>query len=343
MATLCWRHGGTRGRAVALGALFAWVSASVSAAPVVRSTPPPPANLSAHPHPQTLVQPLKVSPSSGRASGLPVAAVRTNVISRLATAIRPIPAPPALHEGMLIVHAAGILVPAPGARYARFQFILPPRRWPPRVRLLPCLALAAMQAAASKRRHAIFVIDGQVMVYRGKIYVLPSANIRWRWTPRGSTVRAGPHPAIQMGTAGAGNPDWVLRSLLRHHLQRPLAAMNPSRAATQVKAILPSPVPGAPLTWPARPQETYLWNRRGRLLYNPADQDWLLQLRAPDHLLPGATLILLPCRLLAVMRRRAGARVSPMTFRVSGRITQYRHRNYLLLTYVRVFHNLGRF
>ena len=119
--------------------------------------------------------------------------------------------------------------------------------------------------------------------------------------------------------------------------------MNPSRAATRVKAILPSPVPGAPLTWPARSQESYLWNRRGRLLYNPADQDWLLQLRAPDHLLPGATLILLPCRLLAVMRRRAGARVSPLTFRVSGRITQYRHRNYLLLTYVHVFHNLGRF
>ncbi len=91
------------------------------------------------------------------------------------------------------------------------------------------------------------------------------------------------------------------------------------------------------------PEGTYIWNQRGRLLRNPATRQWLFVFTS-DGPGPGfPPIILLPCRRLAMMETQNNGPDGGKPFIISGKITEYHHHNFLLLTAAQRFYMLDRF
>ena len=85
--------------------------------------------------------------------------------------------------------------------------------------------------------------------------------------------------------------------------------------------------------------------RVGRLVYEPDEQMWLFAFESDASHLTEAPIGLLPCQLLEVMEKAIYQSARRVKYRVSGRVTKYQKRNYLLLRKVLlVFErgNIGR-
>ncbi len=278
----------------------------------------------------------------------PVAATRPHKIrtnaeksARVGKITPPTSSPPALREGMILTNVPGWLVPSPADRYPRLVFLHPRRGWPKFVRLLPCLPLEELQAA--NQLHLIFVVDGQVSVYHGQSYLLLGPDIRLLRIAAASPEAARYFRAINRVRAGRENPRKILQRLLHHHILQPIHLSTPLPPAATVKFDIHSPVPAEPTQWPVRREGSYIWNRCGRLIHDPRNGTWLFAFAANRHAQESPTIMLLPCHWLSVIRSLDKAQGAQRAFRISGRVTEYDGRNYLLLTYVQVFQNLGRF
>lgn len=272
----------------------------------------------------------------------PLHKIRTNAGKAARTGKTTLPAfsPPTLREGMILTNVPGWLVPSPTDRYPRLSFLHPRRGWPKFVRLLPCLPLEELQAA--NRIHLIFVVDGQVSVYHGQAYLLLDPDIRL--LPIAAAPQAARYfQAINRVRAGRENPRKILQRLLRHHILQPIHWRSPLLPTATVKSNIHSPVPAEPTHWRARREGSYIWNRLGRLIHDPRSGAWLFAFAANRHTRESPTIMLLPCHWLSVMQRLDKAQGATKAFRISGRVTEYKGRNYLLLTYVQAFQNLGRF
>ncbi len=249
-----------------------------------------------------------------------------------------------LHTGSILSNVPGKLIPQMGCRYPTFEFIKPPKAWPRSIRLLPCLALQAMEAM--EKTHTGFVISGMLTQYHHQLYLLPDADVRlFRKHPLATTASA-PAATTKPATATTGqntNAQAVLNSLLSHHISRPIQQLVKMQPMLTAKPIPDLPQPVGYVQPPALREGSYIWNRPGRLLFNQPLHEWIFVFQADSSSLSEPPLILLPCRLLQRMETRSGRRGTEIKFRVSGKITQFNGRNYLFTTYVEVAHNLGRF
>lgn len=72
-------------------------------------------------------------------------------------------------------------------------------------------------------------------------------------------------------------------------------------------------------------------DRVGRLVYDPDEQMWMFAFESDASHLTEAPIALLPCQLLEVMEKRTYQSTRRVKFRISGRVTKYQNRNYLLL------------
>ena len=72
-------------------------------------------------------------------------------------------------------------------------------------------------------------------------------------------------------------------------------------------------------------------DRVGRLDYDSDEQMWLFAFESDASHLSEPPIGLLPCRLLEVMERETYQSPQRVKYRVSGRVTKYQNRNYLLL------------
>ena len=249
-----------------------------------------------------------------------------------------------LRTGSILTNVPGKLILHPGSRYPEFKFITAKKGWPHTIRLLPCLALQAMETM--DKTHTGFVISGMLTQYHHQLYLLPNANVRlFRKHPHVTTASAPaattkPAPATTEQNTSAQE---VLNSLLSHHISRPIQQLVKMQPMLTAKPIPDLPQPVGYVQPPALREGSYIWNRPGRLLFNQPLHEWIFVFQADSSSLLEPPLILLPCRLLQRMETRSGRRGTEIKFRVSGKITQFKGRNYLFTTYVEVAHNLGRF
>lgn len=166
-------------------------------------------------------------------------------------------------------------------------------------------------------------LTGQVFNYRGRQYLLVTAYA-------GAAAAPKPEPAPKPGaeeTSGDPRVDAIVRDLEEARSEpRALSAIKPLPAAA---AGAEAPIPAA--------EGTLVVNRRGRLVRESGSQGRIAFAIDNDADAPAMpAMVVLPCTVLERMELLAAAKGDELVFRVSGRVTTYAGRNYLLPTLAQV-------
>ena len=72
-------------------------------------------------------------------------------------------------------------------------------------------------------------------------------------------------------------------------------------------------------------------NRVGRIAYDPDSRYWLFAFEADTQSLAEPPIALLPAQLLEIVEKTLQKNSQPVKFRISGQVTRYQNKNYLLL------------
>ena len=199
-------------------------------------------------------------------------------------------------------------------------------------RVLPCRLLDRMEAVASKKPDALFRIWGENTVYKNRLYLLPLAV----------TVLQGSEPPGGAETPEPDKPDKpvevddVVRELLRDKPER--AIVVPVRAGTSPADSHRAVAPGVKKPAP-RARGRIVVDRLVRMKLSDDERGWSLARFEADNTLAEPPMRLLPCRQLALAEKLAPG--GPI--RITGQITLYKGRQYLLLRKVLHQRRLGRF
>ncbi len=281
-------------------------------------------------------------------------------------AAKPRAAAPLLPDGAMLVNAHGKLFfnKATG----RWSLIFSNKKIgrPRSIRLLPCLMLQGLSKLGGKG--ALVTVSGEVTAFQGHNYLLISpatgvggpVNLR-RHKPVTSAKTARPTGARRPRTHGPQKPrpsaNDVLNSLLRQDVSQPVMPAPESYAipsgiekvgsrsvpllregdyiANRIARVLP----------PAR-RPMAKGRREGKGNGRPAKSSsgyYRIIFDSDGRVLHDPPLRLLPCHLLSVMLRISHNGRLPKRFRVSGLVTQFHKRNYLLLDFVERPLHLRRF
>lgn len=228
-------------------------------------------------------------------------------------------APPLLREGSYVLQVRGTL----HRRVTEGPWVFRVTRDDPRrplyeLMLLPCTLAAHLEQLVESMpdQEVVFDLTGQVFVYRGRNYLLPThAPQLVDYIPPPTRVLE-PPPAAK--PARPQDAESILRELDR--AVGPVAR-SPRVAAPPAPAAAPGPLlpPGTVILW-----------RRGRLVPD-GDGAWTLVFDADASGLADPPMVLMPCLLLERMEELAtSADAGPLL--VSGRVYRYHGRNYLMPT-----------
>jgi len=227
----------------------------------------------------------------------------------------------------------------------------------PRV-ALPSRLLEQMEPLAATSPRVRFRVSGETTVYRKRGYVLltkattltlpaaaspPGDKLLSKPTPlvpKTVARRPATRPAASSRPAGAeATSDDILQELLREKVGRPVPVVRDTPSA----ATAPSVAPGAGRGLAAG-RGAMVVDRLVRIVPELTGSWWQARFEA-DNTLREPPMRLLPCGLLERAEGRRASRPSGETgvLRVSGLITHYRGRRYLLLRKLLRERGLGRF
>jgi len=126
----------------------------------------------------------------------------------------------------------------------------------------------------------------------------------------------------------------------------------PGAAPVMPAATLPSNPIAAPAATPVAPhvpgvnrlrEGQPIWNRVGRLIKDQAGTGYLFAFEADNTTLQDPPMPLLPCRMLEQMEGAANSNAgNPVKFKVSGQVTEYHGKNYLLINFMQTVRDLNR-
>ncbi len=186
--------------------------------------------------------------------------------------------------------------------------------------LLPSQKLQLLASAMSERSSVpLTTISGQVFVYADRMYLLVTAFAFTSSAPAPAPPSDASDPRaedlIRQLEAAKGGPRLIDPSSVGGKR----ASARDNIKGDKKEGVLA--------------EGTVLSSRRGRLVRAAAEGELLLTFdNDPDS--PGAaSMPLLPCKLLQQLEQAASVRGEELEFRVSGRVTAYQGRNYLLPTW----------
>ncbi len=263
------------------------------------------------------------------------------------------------HEGARLKSEKSTMSPAKAAAYHNDQILnrilvkvkpyqkgtfyvtlLPQKPTPgPELLALPSLTLEKLLALA--KTHRELVVSGRVTYFDGKSYLMLAPNI---YQPGQLEVHVGGKLGrISRQRASHENAAVILHKLLSHSISAPASERITIKPAARVK--LPLANGRRPGAWsaPAVAEGTYIWNRMGHLLYDPVMRQWIFVFLSDGRRAPDAPIIILPSPPLATMQALETQKHSRAVLRISGIVTAFRDHNFLMPTYVQLYHNLGRF
>lgn len=169
----------------------------------------------------------------------------------------------------------------------------------------------------------VYEVTGKVLVFQGRNFLLPGAIVPVRRPDADATADP---PVDPVPAATETDPD-----------ERDFAAEIESRLESRIGAVPRSlDVLAAPPTEPAPLKAgTRFVQRRGRVVRDPASGIWRFVLEGVGRRGGGSSVQLLPClELERLIRRTRQAGVGSAVL-LSGVVTMYQGRNYLLPTSVR--------
>lgn len=201
--------------------------------------------------------------------------------------------------------------------------------------LIPCQTLARMDtafdSASGDAEPPRVLISGEVFLYHGRNYLLPTVFARHTASPAaaGADQQAGEDPGAPGSTTPptiSDNPDVdelmnnLDSSLSARGLEVPTADASGSRSASS--------------TVSAMPEGAYVARRRGRLVRGRTGAWTVTFDNDLDNSAQGQTapLIVVPSRLLMQLERRAQRRGDQLALTVSGRVYAYGESQYLVPT-----------
>lgn len=177
--------------------------------------------------------------------------------------------------------------------------------------LLPCTLLASLEqlVVSMPDEQIVFDLTGQVFVYQGRNFLMPTH------APRLVDYVPPSRPDVS-----EDSPEAILRDLDRTVGPLVRAPRNPAASGDADRLA----APGAMVLW-----------RHGWMVREPSGA-WSFVFAADATGLSDPPMILLPCRMLADMERHALRSGPDEPLLVSGRVTRYHGRDYLLPTMFRV-------
>ncbi|MFG0283521.1 MAG: hypothetical protein ACF8R7_03790 [Phycisphaerales bacterium JB039] len=254
--------------------------------------------------------------------------------------------PPLLPEGSFLPKRRGVMVRSGSGEWVYVFY--PDARGDAEspMTLLPSATLERMEEVTQRRQQRPeFILTGQVFVYNGANYLLPTAfsvapppappepEETGEHVGGADDAQAGAEPPVETGDRSP--LDDAVEALVRR-----IEAERPGERALGEASLLGEagdPAQGAtPGGAEPRPDGELLVRRRARLIRLAGA--WRLAIdNDPDGPTPPTTMmVVLPCLNLERMERLAADLGENQTFEVSGMVTQYRRRNYILPTIYRI-------
>jgi len=87
----------------------------------------------------------------------------------------------------------------------------------------------------------------------------------------------------------------------------------------------------------------FIWNRVGRIVKDEKSGQWLFAFESDGTEMQDPPLGLLPCRMLEAMENASEKGTKPVKFKISGQLTEYHNKNYLLVTFMQTVRDLNQF
>ncbi|HUU59981.1 MAG TPA: hypothetical protein VMZ50_10580 [Phycisphaerae bacterium] len=217
--------------------------------------------------------------------------------------------------------------------------------------VLPNDLLEAYESLSPEQRKGTFRITGEMMNYRKKTFLL-LGGVTLEAFAAAEEPPAGPRPIVSLDPNGSRDPpasqsaakdrddlaDAILRGLQEKRPGKALAGAT-TRPVSQGRA--PSGVPVRPALSERRGH--MVTDRLVRILPNAKD-GWWQAVFVADNTLQEAPVRLLPCEMLEQAENAvivAGGQAA--RYRVSGEVTEYKGKQYLLLRKRLVEHDMGQF
>lgn len=201
--------------------------------------------------------------------------------------------------------------------------------------LLPSGMLARMERLAEERPETVFLMTGQVFVYRGLNYVLPTAYSIAHSEGAAAPVPA-PEAAAQAETdAGAAlGDDPAVEDLIRELESQRVRPRTLDRAA----APAPEPEAGGAESAALVPEDEFIVRRRGRMV-RLSGGEWAFVFESDTDADAAADppMVLTPSLNLQRMEGYAARFGESQVFELSGRVLAYGGRNYIIPTMFRTY------
>jgi hypothetical protein len=142
--------------------------------------------------------------------------------------------------------------------------------------------------------------------------------------------QAGQQPATR--PAGGRSAEEMLNQMLRPANDGGARPLDPAANAGAVDATsgAGAVVPGAPQVTVMR-ERSYIVDRTGRLVRSDDGQQWEFRFDADGRALRDPPVVVLPNLTLMSMENEIGGTSRDLHFRITGEVTEYRGRNYVLL------------
>jgi hypothetical protein len=235
-----------------------------------------------------------------------------------------------------------------------------PSQWDPLaqpIEILPDKWLTAMQKVIGGNINFSieFRIWGEIVVYGKRNFILPSYVATYSLFghhPGGKTVEPTLHGPTTTAAAESGGPGGANPSQpepMPDRLREMLMAMprsTPLATAAEHSGTTISSIPAAMSASEdngstSRKDGDLIVDRVGRMNFDVNEQVWVFAFETDSQTVSEPPVILHPCRLLEIMERTVQQSNRPQRFRISGQVTRYQGRSYLLPRKMLIVHDLG--
>ena len=138
-------------------------------------------------------------------------------------------------------------------------------------------------------------------------------------------------PATQPQSSGAQSPGDVLNEMLKPGAADKVKPLQPVAGTVMIDRTTSNPVaPNArPLT--LMREGSYVVDKTGRMTKSADGLNWEFTFEADQSNMTDPPVVLLPCLKLMMMQDQIKSASRDLRFRVTGMVTEYMGRNYLLL------------
>lgn len=132
----------------------------------------------------------------------------------------------------------------------------------------------------------------------------------------------------------------VLENLLQQAPANPVIA--PTGTNPTATPLVPGVAPNQPTVKRVR-EGQFVWNRTGRLVKEEKTGQWLFAFEADGKEMKDPPMGLLPSMNLEQMERLSDGGVKAVRFKISGQVTEYHGKNFLLVTAVQTVRDMNQF